>query len=322
MTADPVPPPPWAAGTPPRQVVRYARMPRGRRRTTRQTNAAARTPKGELDLAADSPSQFMAMLRRMREWSGRTAGQIALYGQLPRSTAYRFVSPKNCTLPISADQVEAFALGCRLDPDQVTRVLQIWSRLSGTTDVYDQRAAVDISRPQRQQTLGQMIAPSSPPHNAKAEAHIGTNQDRSLALCRYRVSVEMPTPDDYLYDETTALFELQMTSPNLPRVGDELVFDVLDGLDLTLTVTGVTHIFRHASNGPTETETNVVARVQPHKVTVAQRLLVNPELLIQWAEQLPAVAVVPIPALVDAAALYRKRHPESRRGTNVMRHHN
>ncbi|OBB45805.1 hypothetical protein [Nocardia sp. 852002-51244_SCH5132740] len=135
------------------------------------------------------------------------------------------------------------------------------------------------------------------------------SQDHSAAVCRYRVVVEVPTPDDYLYDEATSLFVLRVTSPYLPRVGEELHFDVLDGLDLALTVTGVTHNFRHERDSPTGRGTDVVAEPQQHDVTVAQRLLVDPELLLRWADQLPDVEVVPIPLLVKAAAMYRERHP-------------
>ncbi len=121
----------------------------------------------------------------------------------------------------------------------------------------------------------------------------------------------MPSPDEYLYDAATALFTLEVSSPYLPRVGEELYFDALDGLDLALTVTEVVHTFRHSTGAPSEARTTVVAEPQSHKLGAAQRLLVDPELLIQWAEQLPAVEVVPIPMLAEAAAEYRQRHPEA-----------
>ncbi|MEU6559892.1 hypothetical protein [Nocardia nova] len=136
------------------------------------------------------------------------------------------------------------------------------------------------------------------------------SQDPFAAMCRYRIVVEVPSPDDYVYDEATSLFVLQVTNPYLPRVGEELHFDALDGLDLALTVTGVTHNFRHERDSPLDRGTDVVTEAQQHDVSVAQRLLVDPELLIRWAEQLSDVEVVPIPLLVDAAALYRERHPE------------
>ncbi len=129
-------------------------------------------------------------------------------------------------------------------------------------------------------------------------------------VCRYRVSVEMPSPDDYLYDAATALFTLEVTSPHLPRVGEELSFDALDGLDLDLTVTEVIHTFRHAKSSRSQTLTTVVAEPLPYKVAAAHRLLVDPELLTRWAEQLPDVEVVPIPWLVTVAAEYRQRHPQ------------
>ena len=136
------------------------------------------------------------------------------------------------------------------------------------------------------------------------------SQNHSAAVCQYRVVVEVPSPDDYLYDESTSLFVLQVSSPYLPRIGEELHFDALDGLDLALTVTGVTHNFRHESDSLLERSTDVVTEAQQHNIAAAQRLLVDPGLLLRWAEQLPEVEIVPIPLLVDAGAEYRERHPE------------
>lgn len=85
----------------------------------------------ELVLAAATEEEFLALLRRMLDWSGRTAGSVATYAKLPRSTAYHFVSFKNQAIPTSADQVEAFARGCRLDDEQVAQVMRIWRKLSG-----------------------------------------------------------------------------------------------------------------------------------------------------------------------------------------------
>lgn len=73
----------------------------------------------------------MAMMRRVHEVSGFTAGQISAFSGLPRSTAYRFIDPKNTTLPKNRGQVEAFLRACRMPPQQVVRMLNLWDELSG-----------------------------------------------------------------------------------------------------------------------------------------------------------------------------------------------
>ena len=83
-------------------------------------------------LVADAEGEFLALLRELQLGSGRTAGRIAAYsnGVLPRSTAYRFVSEKNRAMPQDRAQVKAFAEGCKLTPQGVNRVLQLWERLT------------------------------------------------------------------------------------------------------------------------------------------------------------------------------------------------
>lgn len=118
----------------------------------------------------------------------------------------------------------------------------------------------------------------------------------------------MPSPDIELYDEATALFELEVTSPYLPRIGEELSFEGMDGLNLDLTVTGVTHTFHTIGDRPNELATGVVAQVRPHSIAMGHRLLVDPELLQRWAGHMPDVEVVPIPMLDEVAAEYQRRH--------------
>jgi hypothetical protein len=90
---------------------------------------AARYPK---PLVADTDEQFLALLRDIRIWSGRTAGKVAAYAgpELPRSTAYRFVSPANTSLPKDGKQVALFLRGCRLPADQIEQVVQLWEALA------------------------------------------------------------------------------------------------------------------------------------------------------------------------------------------------
>ncbi|SDC73738.1 hypothetical protein [Actinokineospora iranica] len=91
--------------------------------------AVASEPDGDLTITAADETGFMALMRAMLAHSGLTAGQVAMYAKLPRSTAYRFVSEKNTTLPKHAHQVRAFARGCRLRPEQVEQVMMLWANL-------------------------------------------------------------------------------------------------------------------------------------------------------------------------------------------------
>ncbi|WP_328664622.1 hypothetical protein [Nocardia salmonicida] len=90
----------------------------------------ARPPDTE-DPTEDSIAAYMAMMRRVHEVSGFTAGQISVFSGLPRSTAYRFIDPKNTTLPKNRDQVESFLRACRMPSQQVVRMLNMWDELSG-----------------------------------------------------------------------------------------------------------------------------------------------------------------------------------------------
>lgn len=91
--------------------------------------AAPRNNRAEDNEAA--ASAYMAMLRRIHELSGLTAGQIAAYSGLPRSTAYRFIDRKNNTLPKNRDQVEAFLNACRVPQRNIDRLLELWDEVSG-----------------------------------------------------------------------------------------------------------------------------------------------------------------------------------------------
>ncbi|MEV4241333.1 hypothetical protein AB0J47_39940 [Nocardia sp. NPDC049737] len=86
---------------------------------------------GSEESTEDSAAAYMAMLRRVHELSGFTAGQISAFSGLPRSTAYRFIDPKNNTLPKHRSQVEAFLQACRLPPQSVVRMLNLWDEVSG-----------------------------------------------------------------------------------------------------------------------------------------------------------------------------------------------
>ncbi|MGW6123093.1 hypothetical protein ACWFRF_28910 [Nocardia sp. NPDC055165] len=79
----------------------------------------------------EAAAAYMAMLRRIHEVSGLTAGQIAVFSGLPRSTAYRFTDRNNTTLPKNRDQVAAFLRACRVPQHNVDRMLEMWDEVSG-----------------------------------------------------------------------------------------------------------------------------------------------------------------------------------------------
>lgn len=82
--------------------------------------------------AVTSDAEFLRLLREILAGSGRTAGKVAAYSGsvLPRSTAYRFVSPSNRRLPQYQEQVEAFLSGCGCHPATADRLVEVWRRLS------------------------------------------------------------------------------------------------------------------------------------------------------------------------------------------------
>ncbi|MGW5703853.1 hypothetical protein [Amycolatopsis japonica] len=92
-----------------------------------------RNGRDTIEFDAGSVEEFMRMLRGIRAASGRTAGKVASYSGLPRSTAYHFDSPKNTTLPRDREQVEKFVRACKLNPLQVARVLWLWDQLAEKT---------------------------------------------------------------------------------------------------------------------------------------------------------------------------------------------
>ena len=81
--------------------------------------------------AVEREAEFLRLLREILAGSGRTAGKVAAYSGsvLPRSTAYRFVSPSNHRLPQYQDQVEAFLGGCGCHPATIDRMVEAWRRL-------------------------------------------------------------------------------------------------------------------------------------------------------------------------------------------------
>nr|WP_012476928.1 hypothetical protein [Streptomyces sp. 44030]ABC67360.1 hypothetical protein pRL1.31 [Streptomyces sp. 44030] len=81
------------------------------------------------ELNASTELEFVAMMRVMVERSGRTRGQIAAFGNLPRSTVYHFVAAKTRTMPKNPEQVQDFAVACGLNPIGVRRVMWLWEKI-------------------------------------------------------------------------------------------------------------------------------------------------------------------------------------------------
>ncbi|MET8797350.1 hypothetical protein ABZV91_13050 [Nocardia sp. NPDC004568] len=81
------------------------------------------------DRGPASTAEFLALLRQMAQQSPRSKGQIAAFSEIPRSTAYSFMSPTNTALPSNPDQVRKYAKACGLDEPQVEQLMRWWKRL-------------------------------------------------------------------------------------------------------------------------------------------------------------------------------------------------
>ncbi|WP_280431549.1 hypothetical protein [Nocardia brasiliensis] len=99
---------------------------------TKATRASGPTASADLELTAASVPEFLALMRKIKDRSGRTAGQLAKYGRLPRSTVYNFVAEKNAALPRKPEQVQRFCRGCRLTDAQTAQVMRLWENLNET----------------------------------------------------------------------------------------------------------------------------------------------------------------------------------------------
>ncbi|OXR40233.1 hypothetical protein B7C42_07658 [Nocardia cerradoensis] len=108
--------------------------------------APAKQPSAERS-REEAAAAFMAMLRRVHEVSGLTAGQIAVSSGLPRSTAYRFIDPKNKTVPKNRDQVGAFLQACRISRAGVLQMLELWDEVNGVAAAPDNEVALALYTP-------------------------------------------------------------------------------------------------------------------------------------------------------------------------------
>ncbi|MER7450420.1 hypothetical protein ABTW96_09035 [Nocardia beijingensis] len=142
-------------------------------------------PEGAEGTQEDSAAGYMAMLRRIHEVSGRTAGQIAASSGLPRSTAYRFIDPKNNSLPKNREQLRAFLIACRLPDEHVTGMLRLWAEVSGHT-IKEAREAIAASAASPSlDTQAKVVDPSDDPqlcnHHARRIAMWTQEVSRAIA---------------------------------------------------------------------------------------------------------------------------------------------
>ncbi|MFI6309907.1 hypothetical protein ACIBEK_07225 [Nocardia fusca] len=84
------------------------------------------------DRGPASTAEFLALLRQMAQQSTRSKGQIAAFADIPRSTAYNFMSPANTALPSNPDQVRKYAKACGLEEPQIEQLMRSWKRLDTT----------------------------------------------------------------------------------------------------------------------------------------------------------------------------------------------
>ncbi|MBF6150290.1 hypothetical protein [Nocardia nova] len=147
--------------------------------------------KGE---AADKASKdFMAALRYVQQKSGRTAGQVAAFGNLPRSTAYRFVDPRNTTLPKYRHQLASFLHGCRLLPSAADVILQRWDNLTGNSSdpAPDEDSEflfpIVVPMPGATEAPDLVVREANRPHFTRI-AHVKMSHDRREAVAKTSLS--------------------------------------------------------------------------------------------------------------------------------------
>lgn len=92
----------------------------------------------EVPIKAVNTEEYLALLRGAFKAAGRTAGSIAKYTHIPRSTVYSFTSPKKPALPKYREQLEAFLKACKLTDPQVRAMLQLWAELKEQPAVEDE----------------------------------------------------------------------------------------------------------------------------------------------------------------------------------------
>ncbi len=92
----------------------------------------------EVPIEASTAEEYLALLRGVFKVAGRTAGTIAKYTGMPRSTVYSYTSPKKPALPKYRDQLESFLIACKLTETQVQAMLTLWVTLKDEPHVVEQ----------------------------------------------------------------------------------------------------------------------------------------------------------------------------------------
>lgn len=87
----------------------------------------------DLEARVTTVAEFLEMLRIIHQRSGRTANHIAEVAAIPRSTAYRYVSPQNTVLPSKPEYLERLLRVCKLQPRDIKRVMRVWEQLASTS---------------------------------------------------------------------------------------------------------------------------------------------------------------------------------------------
>lgn len=103
-----------------------------------QRGYVALVPTAARDLRADTPGEFVGLLRMLIARSGVSACQIARRapdigpGKLNKSQIYSVLDRR--VLPRRGEQVRSWVQACGLDPDLVDQLLALWAGLNTTKD--------------------------------------------------------------------------------------------------------------------------------------------------------------------------------------------
>lgn len=100
----------------------------------------------QLTFEAGTPTEFRALLSRIRTTSGLSCGQIAIKTGMPRSTAYSLPDVKRPGLPSNPDQVRDFVEACGLTSTQVDLVMDRWQSLHDNVDAGKATTAAELGR--------------------------------------------------------------------------------------------------------------------------------------------------------------------------------
>lgn len=81
-------------------------------------------------ITARSGAEFRGLLKLIREQAGLSGGQVACISGIDRKVVYRLGYTRVSKLPAIQEQVELYVRSCRLVPEQVELVMDLWATLS------------------------------------------------------------------------------------------------------------------------------------------------------------------------------------------------